>query len=245
MRTEIPPIRNRQVGAMRNSLIVAAISAVVMVLPFYEGNPLTDIWGIAFIALCTFFTSLIVALMFRSRSRKMKSLLNQSKLLAGWDMDREMKDRYVAELRREIYARSKMLLWIISGFFLFFVVLFLFFIGDSWPLFLLIMGSVYLIIFIAGIAAPPYYTARNKNGDGHVLIGAKYIYINGFFHNWDFLHSGLSSLRVIDEPFRGIELIYFTRVRSTTQTQEIRIPVPDFVDPDQLVAQIQSENARS
>jgi hypothetical protein len=244
MRTEIPKIENRQAKASRNSLIVALVSAILMVLPFYEGNPISDIWGISFIALCSLITSLIVALMYHNRSKKMNSLLNKSKLLAGWDMDATMKDIYVTELSREIYARSKTLLWIISGFFLFFVVLFLFIVGDDWPLFLAIMGSVYMIIFIAGLSAPPYYTAKNKRGDGHVLIGAKYIYINGFFHNWDFPLSGLTSLQPIDEPFKGIELVYFYTVRHSVQTQEIRIPVPEFIDVEKLISQIQAENAR-
>lgn len=242
MRTDIPKIKNRQAKAARNSIVFAFVSAILVVLPFYEGNPLSDLWGITFIALCSLITSLIVAMMYNNRSKKMKSLLNLSKLLAGWDMDQEMKNSYVAELSREIYSRSKMLLWVISGFFLFFVVLFLFFTGDDWPLFLAIMGSAYLVIFIAGISAPPYYTSRNKRGDGHVLIAAKYIYINGFFHNWDFPLSGLESIKPIKEPFHGIELIYYYTVRHTVQTQEIRIPIPDFIDSEKLIAQIKSEN---
>jgi len=239
----LPKIENKQAKNLRNSLIVAFVSAILMLLPFYENNPLSDLWGISFIALCSFITSLIVALMYRNRSNRMKSLLNETKLLAGWDMDQEMKERYIAELSREVYSRSKMLLWVISGFFLFFVLLFLFFVGDDWPLFLAIMGSAYLIIFIAGISAPPYYTAKNKRGDGHVLIGAKYIYINGFFHNWDFPLSGLKRIESIAEPFKGILLIYFYTVRHTVQTQEIRIPVPDFVDSEKLIAQIHAENS--
>lgn len=243
MTNEIPQIKNRQATAARNSLIVAGFSAILMVLPFYEGNPLSDIWGISFIALCTFLTSLIVALMFRNRSKKMKSLLDNSRLLASWDMDQHMKELYIAEYRREIYSRSKMLLWVISGFFLFFVVLFLFIVKDDWPVFLEIMGSAYLIILIAGLSAPPYYTSRNRNGDGRVLVGSKYIYLNGYFHNWDFPLSGLSSIRSIHEPFRGIELIYFYTVRRNIQTQEIRIPTPEFIDSEKLIAQIQADNA--
>jgi hypothetical protein len=242
MNPEIPKIENRQAKAARNSLIVAAFSAVLMVIPYYEGNPLSDLWGISFIALCSLLTSLIIALMYRNRSKKMKSLLNQSKLLIAWDMDREMKDIYVAEFRREIYSRSKMLLWVISGFFAFFIIIFLFIVKDDWPVFLGIMGSAYLVILIAGLSAPPYYTSRNRRGDGHVLIGAKYIYINGYFHNWDFPLSGLSSIEPISKPFRGIELIYFFTVRRNVQTQEIRIPTPDFIDSEKLIAQIQSEN---
>ena len=242
MRTEIPKVENRQAKAARNSLVIAGLSTVLMVLPFYEGNPLSDLWGISFIALCSLITALIVALMYHNRSKKMKSLLDKSELLAGWDMDRKMKEIYVAEFRREIYARSKMLLWIISGFFLFFTVLFLFIVKDNWPVFVGIMGSAYLIILVAGLSAPPYYTSRNRRGDGHVLIGAKYIYINGYFHNWDFPLSGLSSIQPIDKPFRGIELIYFYTVRRNVQTQEIRIPVPDFVDSEKLIAEIQAEN---
>lgn len=238
----LPKIENKQAKNVRNSLMFAFVSAILMALPFYEENMLSDLWGISFLALCVLITSLIVALMYHNRSKKMKSLLNETKLLAGWDMDQEMKNRYVAELSREVYSRSKMLLWIISGFFLFFVILFLFFVGDAWPLFLAIMGSAYLIIFIAGISAPPYYTAKNKRGDGHVLIGAKYIYINGFFHNWDFPLSGLTSIEPITEPFKGILLIYFYTIRHSVQTQEIRIPIPDFIDSEKLIAQIQEEN---
>jgi hypothetical protein len=243
MRSELPIIENKQARNTRNSLITAVFLAVLMVLPFYEGNPLSDLWGISFIALCSMITSLIMAIFYNKRSKNMKSLLDQTELLAGWDMDWEMKDRYVAELSREIYSRSKLLLWVISGFFLFFVVLFLFIVGDDWPVFLMIMGSAYLVIFIAGIAAPPYYTSRNKRGDGHVLIGAKYVYINGYFHNWDFPLSALTSLQPISEPFKGIELIYYYTVRQSRQTQELRIPVPDSIDLEKLIAQIQEENA--
>jgi len=242
MITEIPNIENRQAKAARNSLIVAALSAVLMVFPFYEGNPLSDLWGISFIALCSFITCLIVALMYSKRSKKMKSLLDKSELLAGWDMDREMKEIYVAEFRREIYSRSKMLLWVITGFFVFFTVIFLFIVKDDWPVFVGIMGSAYLVILAAGLLAPPYYTSRNRKADGHVLIGAKYIYINGYFHNWDFPLSGLSSIKPIEKPFRGIELVYFFTVRRNVQTQEIRIPVPAFVDQEKIILQIQGKN---
>lgn len=243
MKAKIPKIENRQAKAARNSLIVAAFSAVLMVLPFYEGNLLSNLWGISFIALCSLITCLIVALMYDKRSKKMKGLLDQSELLTSWGMDRQMKEIYVAEFRHEIYSRSKMLLWVISGFFLFFTIIFLFIVKSGWPLFLGIMGSAYLIILIAGLAAPPYYTSRNRRGDGHVLIGAKYIYINGYFHNWDFPLSGLSSIQPIEKPFRGIELIYFFTVRRNVQTQEIRIPTPDFVDPEKLIAQIRERNS--
>jgi hypothetical protein len=180
--------------------------------------------------------------MYGKRSKKMKALLGKSELLAGWDMDREMKEIYVAEFRREIYSRSKMLLWVISGFFLFFTVLFLFILKDDWPIFVVIMGSAYLVILMAGLSAPPYYTSRNRKGDGHVLIGAKYIYINGYFHNWDFPLSGLTSIKPIEKPFRGIELVYFYTVRRNVQTQEIRIPVPAFVDQEKIILQIQAKN---
>lgn len=243
MKTDLPIIENKQKKNTRNSLITALFFAVLMVLPYYEGNPLSDLWGISFIALCSMITSLIMAIFYNKRSKKMKSLLDQTELLAGWDMDWKMKNRYVTELSREIYTRSKFLLWVISGFFLFFVVLFLFIVGDDWPVFLMIMGSAYLVIFIAGIAAPPYYTSRNKHGDGHVLIGAKFVYINGYFHNWDFPLSGLTSLQAISEPFKGIELIYYYTVRRSVQTQELRIPTPDFIDSEKLIVQIQEGNA--
>ncbi len=242
MITEIPKVKNKQGRNTRNSLICSLVFVVLVVLPFYEGNPLSDLWGVSFIALSASLTSLIMAVFYNKRSNKMKSLLNQTTLLAGWEMEPEMKNQYVTELSREIYSRSKMLLWVISGFFLLFTVIFLFMVGDNWPVFIGIMGSAYLVIFIAGITAPPYYTSRNRKGDGYVLVGSKYIYINGYFHNWDFPLSGLSSIRPICDPFIGIELTYYYTIRRSVQTHEIRIPTPDSVDIEKIIIQIKLEN---
>jgi hypothetical protein len=69
---------------------------------------------------------------------------------------------------------------------------FIFFLeGGEMLYFLLIMGSLILIVFGTSRFFPWYYRRHNLKGDRQVLIGSKYAYVNGYFHNWDFPLSGL------------------------------------------------------
>jgi len=242
MKNNLPNIKNKQDKIVRTSLLWTLFFAVVMVLPFYAGNPLSNIWGIAFIALFLLISSLVVAIIYQIRSRKMKNLLNKTELLDSWQMDNEMKKQYVEELSREKLSQSKVLLWVMSGFFLLFTLFFLFIMDDGRSVFLGIMGSVYLLVFASAKFFPAYYIRQNKRGDGLVLLGTKYAYINGAFHNWDFPLSGLTSIQPISQPFKGIELVYFYTVKNNIQTEEIRIPIPDSIDSENLIAQIQAKN---
>jgi hypothetical protein len=242
MKADLSKVENKQAKTVRLALIWSVFAILFIVLPFYGGNPLSDLWGISFIALFILISCLVVAAVYQSRSVKMKNLLNRTELLANWQLDREMKNRYIAEMSRELHSRSKTLLWVMSGFFLLFTVFFLSILEDNRPVFLMIMGSAYTLIFASAKFFPSHYIRKNKRGDGLVLIGSKYAYINGDFHNWDFPLSGLSGIQPISEPFSGIGLVYYYTVRNSVQTQELRIPVPETIDSEKLIAQIQTEN---
>lgn len=216
-----------------------------MVLPFVENNPFTGAWAFSFISLFLLIVALVTALIFNSRAKKMKHLLNNEKLIAHWQMTKQQLDLYVEKNSEEQKQKRKALLWIISIFFALFTVIFLIILDDDDErlVFFLIMFSVYFVIVFSAFFFAWYYKKRNSNGDGTVLIGSKYIYINGFFHNWDFPISGLKRLRKIEKPFAGIDLLYYYTDRTWTNSYELLIPVPENIDRQKLIEQIWSENS--
>jgi hypothetical protein len=77
---------------------------------------------------------------------------------------------------------------------------------------------------------PFYYKYQNSKNDGNILIGAKFAYINGYFHNWDFPLSGIKKASIIDQPFYGLYIQYYYTDRTFTNTEELNIPAPKQLD---------------
>ncbi|RUA12376.1 MAG: hypothetical protein DSY82_01445, partial [Flavobacteriia bacterium] len=110
-------------------------------------------------------------------------------------------------------------------------------------MFLILLG---LIAFLAAFAfgMPFYYRFKNLRGDGKILLGAKYAYINGYFHNWDFPLSGLSKVKPIKDPFYGINLIYYYTDRTLKNSEELFIPANEDIDIKALVEQLKKANKK-
>ena len=92
---------------------------------------------------------------------------------------------------------------------------------------------------------PQYYKYQNLKNDGKVLIGAKFAYINGYFHNWDFVLSGLSKVKVMRQPFYGINLVYYYTDRTLNNSEELFIPANENENLDELVSILKMKNANS
>lgn len=134
-------------------------------------------------------------------------------------------------------------MWIIFMLFVVILIPFLFFLeGEEIWGFLLILGTVLLTIFLFSRIMPYYYYSRNVKGDGHVLIGSKYAYVNGYFHNWDFPLSGLKNLKVISQPFKGISLTYYYTDRTWRNEHTLNIPVEKETDIEALIICIRQGN---
>ena len=102
-----------------------------------------------------------------------------------------------------------------------------------------------MLLLIAAIGAfafgmPNYYKSKNTLGDGHVLIGRKFAYINGYFHNWDFPLSGIKKAIIIHEPFYGIYIKYYYTDRTFTNTEELNIPAPQNIDLQKVINELNS-----
>ena len=157
----------------------------------------------------------------------MDSLLSGATLLAQWELDDESLQHYVANQKMENSEKNKAIMWLIAILFGLISILFLFFLdGAERAGFLLIMGSIVLIVFAASRFFPWYYQQQNLQGDRQILLGSKYAYVNGFFHNWDFPLSGLTNIAVIKKPFYGLHITYYYTDRTFRHTHDLQIPAP-------------------
>ena len=243
MKELVSAIKNKQRTTARTFSLLTILAVVIMVLPFLDGNPFTGMWALAFLGIFFSLFFFVVALLFGRRAKKMDRLQSGEKLLVHLEMTGEMKKQYATTLRDESRAKNKAVMWVVGVLFVVITFPFLFFLEkDEMGGFLFIMGSIFLIVFAASKFFPVYYYRKNLKGDNQILIGEKYAYFNGYFHNWDYPLSGLSKVKAIKEPFHGIYLAYYYTDLTWRHTHEIKFPLPENFDPKPIVERLRSSN---
>ena len=228
----IPDLENKQIKVSRIALVLALIFIIIMLLPFAEGNVLSGIWAVAFLSFFIAITAVIVAIMYLLRSNKFKKLVSGESAIAQWTLSDIDKLKFTDHQYQEQKKKNKFNFMLIGGFM---VVIFGFFIvmmeeDGRVMMFSMLVGFLLLFSFFA-FYMPGYFKNKNMQGDGHIIIGKKFAYINGFFYNWDFLLSGIENVEVINEPFHGLHLSYYYYIRSTIKKVEaLDIPAPDNIN---------------
>ena len=101
---------------------------------------------------------------------------------------------------------------------------------------LLVMIALIGIIAAFALGMPAFYRNKNLKGDGVVLLGRKFAYVNGFFHNWDFPLSGIRKVKAIETPFHGLYIQYSYYDRTLKNTEELHIPASPDMDLKKIVA---------
>lgn len=235
----LPILENKQRKISNGSWMVAIIFFVLMVLPFYEGNPFTKIWAVAFLSFFFGISSVVVAIMYKMRSNKFEKLLSGEKTLAHWTLSESDKIKYVNFQFENRKKKNKFNFMLISIFMVVIIGFFILMMDDDERMVMVYILLGYLALFGSfAYFMPFYFRNKNKNGDGHILIGKNFAYINGYFHNWDFLLSGIEQVEIIHEPFYGLHLVYYYTTRSLRNTEEIDIPAPLDYDLNHLVEQL-------
>jgi len=238
-------IKNKQAFIARSFFVLTFFASVLPILPFIEGTLFYKAWALVLLGAFFFIMCLIIGLIFRNRAKKMDRLLNGEKLLAHLEMDDEMLIRFANNLKSEGFEKSKAIMWVIGILFAIVTTIFMFIVeDDERGLFLAIIGAIVLFIFATSRFFPWYYYKRNLNGDKQILIGEKYAYFNGYFHNWDYPLSELTHVKAIKKPFRGIQLVYYYTDRTFQHSHEIKFPIPDNFDPKELIQQLRSANKK-
>ena len=237
-------LENNQEKIVKRSYIVIGIFALLTILPHMEWSPVSGFWALSFISLFLFISSLVVMWMFRARSKKLQSLISGENLLAEWTLTPEQKEKYVDYFYEQEKTKNMAILFSISFVSIIVFGLFILFIDEGKLAMLGVWAGLIVFLSFFAFGMPLYYKNSNRKGDGRILIGAKYAYINGYFHNWDFILSGLSRIKIIKEPFYGINLIYYYTDRTLKHSEEIFIPANEGVDLEGLVASMKELNPK-
>jgi hypothetical protein len=232
------PVKNKEKTISQRALIFFFGFAVLAYLPFLEHIPVSGFWALTLIGGLGAMTSLIVFFIFRSRASKMQSLISGEKVIASWELNDELKEAFVNQLFSQEKAKNKITFTITAVLILVIFGLFAVFMEEGGGFLLLVgLGLIGLIAFFA-LMMPRFYRSKNQQGDGLVMIGEKFAYINGFFHNWDFPLSGIKKSKIITEPFHGLYIQYYYTDRTLTNTEELQIPAPEKMDLSFLVKKL-------
>jgi len=239
----LKPVKNRERSAARFFAVFGIISLLAAAAALSENTFLSGIWPVGFLGIFAGAASLVTIIILNKRAKKMDRLITGEKLIAGWIMTEDERKAFSDNLKVTSRGKNKAVMLVVTIFFVVITLPFLFFLErDESVGFMLIMGGIWLIVLIFSWFMPYYYHYRNLKGDGKILIGSQYAYINGYFHNWDFPLSGIRSLKNIKEPLRGIMLKYYYTDRTWTNEHALYIPVPDSINIEELIGSIRKEN---
>ncbi len=227
-------IKNKQKRTVKTFVYLGLFLTVLEIYFIYadEHDFKYDIKYAAIFLLIFFIISCFtIAYMFHLRSKKLEQLLNGSKLIAHWKMDKKLTKLYVNELYLRKSGFNKIVFIVIASMFVLISIVFLFILEEGeYSTFYGIIFTILLILAFFAFFVPPFLKYLNKKGDRMVLIGKKFAYVNGFFHNWDFPLSGIEKVEVITKPFRGISIEYYYNDGNLRHSEQIQIPAVSSVD---------------
>lgn len=238
---------NREISGKNSTNIMKYITGfflLIVILAFMDLDALPIHPALAFISFFIVLSSIVIGYMFKSREEKKQTLITGENLLAEWTLTNEQKESYVNYLFEREKNKNRFILYSISAIAIVVFGIFILVIDEGKLfMFLILIG---LILFLASFAygMPFYYKKSNLKADGKILIGAKYAYINGYFHNWDFPLSGLKKARIITEPFYGLNLVYYYTDRALLHSEELFIPVAENVDLNELIGNLKELNTK-
>jgi len=233
-------LKNNQTSITKKLWYAAGFFLLIIIIAFMEIIAIHP--AIVFLSFFFFLSSIVIGFMFRSREKKLQSLISGENLLAAWTLNAAQKKAYVKYLFENEKGRNMGILTIISVISVVIFGIFILVIDEGKLfMFLVLVGLIIFLSFFA-FGMPRYYRYKNSKNDGNILIGAKFAYINGFFHNWDFVLSGLSKVKIIKTPFYGINLTYYYTDRTFHHSEELFIPANEGENLEVLVAVLKEKN---
>jgi len=235
-------VKNNQTSITKKAWYSAGVFLIIIIVAFMDLDSLPIHPAIVMISIFFFIMSIIIGFMFRSREKKLQTLISGENLLAAWTLSPEQKKKYVNYLFKQEIGKNQIILFSISFIAIIVFGLFILFIDEGkLAMFLVLIGLiVFLSLFAFGM--PYYYRYKNSKADGKILIGKKYAYINGYFHNWDFPLSGISKVKKIEKPFYGLYLSYYYTDRTFKHNEELYIPVAEDYPLDVLLENLSNKS---
>jgi len=230
-------LKNNQTPIAKKAWYAVGFFFLLIILTFQKWSPIAGNWALMAFSFFFMIVAFSVAIVFRSRGKKLQKLISTQNLIASWTLDNAQKNNYVDYLFKNELGKNQVILFSISFIAIIVFGLFILFIPEGKLAMLGVLAGLIIFLALFAFGMPYYYKYKNKQGDGIVLIGKKYAYINGFFHNWDFPLSGIKSIKIIHKPFYGIRLTYYYTDRTFRHSETLYIPANQDIHLHELIQQ--------
>ena len=195
-----------------------------------------DSYWMILVGLMLFLTFLICFFIFVGQANRLDRMFRGKELLAHWRFAPDEKQRKAKTEYQERKARHKIMLLIITAFFVVIGGLFVVFgfdDGDEAMMFIAIMGGAYGIIAFAALVTPGMAYRGMQKSPPDVYVGPYAAWVMGQYAQWK---APMTRIRRIDLT-RGktgavIEVWFLIWQRYGYQQHVCRIPAPDGMDQE-------------
>jgi hypothetical protein len=222
-------LTNNQLKRTAYASFVLALSATALIfVPELVGiDGFDGGFAISFISILVAIVAVIVGAMYIGYAGKLEKILRGEGILAHWTYTSELWAEYTQKEYRGEKTEKKGLFLLVSGFALFFGVLF--WVLDSeagFFVFLVMLGLIGLVVFAWQFSAWVNYR-QNIGGVKEAYITKDAIYMNKKFVTWRTLFTSFD--KVTQDNNHGLSLLtfkYTTTSRTGSQTYTTRVPIP-------------------
>ncbi len=230
-------IKNSKRGVANRALIFMLIGLFLMFGPINLGwidgmNGGFALSALGFLITLAFF---ITWIFYHKLARRQDAILSGKNLVVHWKYSKEEWLKY-AEAEHETDSKGKRILFfIISGFAIFFGILFAIIDPENGIYVLFVMLGLILIIGITAFLSIRIAYKRNKKYIGEAIITKDGIYMNKQLHVWGILSSKLETVVLITEESPPvIAFSYSAKSTKGDNSYSVRVPVPEGQEPAAL-----------
>jgi hypothetical protein len=216
---------------------------VVSVVLFFLGNAMIltgilkddyDFYWMIFVGLILTLTFLICFFMFVGQARHLDRMFRGKERYAYWKFPENQQQKKIQNELTERKARHKMLLIIITAFFVLIGGVFLIFGFDDFDearLFVIIMGSVLAVIYAFALITPYVSHRKMLRSLPEVYVGPYGAWVMGQYTQWKTLMTRITHIHVRESKTGTVLDVWFMIwQRYGPQPHVCRIPVPDGME---------------
>lgn len=233
-------LENNQTSITKKLWYAAGFFLLIIIIAFMEIIKIHP--AIVFLSFFFFLSAVVIGFLFKSREEKLQKLISGEHLLAAWTLNTSQKKDYAHFLYQNEKNKNTFILFSIAAIASVIFGIFILAIDEGKLFMFVVLIGLIAFLSIFAFGTPLYYRYKNLKNDGEILIGAKFAYINGYFHNWDFPLSGIKKVVFIEEPFYGIHLVYYYTDRTFTHSEALFIPVSKEIDLEYLIQTLKDKN---
>jgi MFS family permease len=225
----MPSVRNSKRRTANRSLIFLLLGLFMMFGPINLGwiGGMEGGFAIAAFGFIIAIAGFVSWIIFLKLARSQDAILSGKNLVVQWKYEQEEWAKYTENEHKSDRQGKKILFYIISGFALFFGILFFILDPENGIYVLYVMLGLIAVIGLTAFLSIRYSYRQNKKQVGEAIISRDGVYLNKQLHAWNIITSRLDKVILIsDEQPPVIEFSYSTSGYKNNNAYSVRVPVP-------------------